>query len=115
MSYERMQTTEAKLKAQIAALLQKASSTDEAEKDEPELDIPAELERRQVRLAAIEAAKARLEERHRLNDAQRGRTPGDERKPKDKNGKPKGGKPYRRDFGIPAPEAQDSFMSTPTP
>ena len=26
-----------------------------------------------------------------------------------KNAKPKGGKPYRRDFGVPAPKAQDSF------
>ena len=109
MSYARMQSTEIELKAQIAALLKKASSTDEAEKDEPELDIPAELERRQTRLAAIEAAKARLQERQRQLDTQRGRSEGDERKPKDKNGKPKGGKPYQRDFGVPAPKAQDSF------
>jgi transposase/IS5 family transposase len=109
MSYGRMQTTEVELKAQIAALLKKASNTDEAEKDEPELDIPAELQRRQVRLAAIEAAKARLEERQRQSDAQRGRTPDDERKPKDKNGKPKGGKSFQRDFGVPPAKAQDSF------
>jgi transposase/IS5 family transposase len=109
MSYGRMQTTEVELKAQIAALLKKASNTDEAEKDEPELDIPAELQRRQVRLAAIEAPKARLEERQRQSDAQRGRTPDDERKPKDKNGKPKGGKSFQRDFGVPPAKAQDSF------
>ena len=58
MSYARMQTAEAELKAQIAALLHKAAHTDEAEKNEPELDIPAELEHRQARLAAITAAKA---------------------------------------------------------
>lgn len=109
MSYGRMQTTEAELKAQIAALVQKAANTDEAEKNEPDQDIPGELERRQVRLAAIEAAKARLEERQRQSDAQRGRSPDDERKPKDKDGKPKGGKPYQRDFGVPAPKTQDSF------
>ena len=109
MSYARMQTTEVELKAQIAALLQKAGNTDEAEKNEPDLDIPAELERRQARLAAIEAAKARLEERQRQSDAQRGRSPDDERQPKDKDGKPKGGKPYQRGFGVPAPKAQDSF------
>jgi transposase len=86
MSYGRMQATEAELKAQIAALVQKAANTDEVEKDEPELDIPAEIERRTARLAAIEAAKARLEERQRLSDAARGRTPDDERKPKDKDG-----------------------------
>ena len=109
MSYARMQASEIELKAQIAALLKRAASTDDAEKNEPDLDIPAEIQRRQARLAAIEAAKARLEERQRQSDAQRGRTPDDERKPKDKDGKPKGGKPYQRDFGVPPPKAQDSF------
>jgi transposase len=109
MSYGRMQSAEAELKAQIEALVQKAASADEAEKNEPELDIPAEIERRQERLAAIAAAKARLEERQRQADTQRGRTPDDARRPKDKDGKPKGGKPYQRDFGVPAPKAQDSF------
>ncbi|HSO44132.1 MAG TPA: IS1182 family transposase [Rhodoferax sp.] len=109
MSYGRMQTTEIELKAQIAALVQKAKNTDDAEKNERELDIPAEIERRQARLVAIAAAKARLEERQRQADTQRARTPGDERKPKDRDGKPKGGKPYQRDFGVPAPKAQDSF------
>lgn len=109
MSYARMQAAELELKAQIAALLQKAANTDETEKHEPDLDIPAEIERRTARLAAIEAAKARLEERQRLSDTQRGRSPDDERQPKDQSGKPKGGKPYQRDFGVPAAKAQDSF------
>ena len=109
MSYGRMQTTEVELKAQIAALLKKAASTDEAEKNEPDLDIPAEIERRQARLAAIEAAKARLQERQRQSDTQRGRSDDDDRRPKDKEGKPKRGKPYQRDFGVPPAKAQDSF------
>ena len=109
MSYARMQAAELELKAQIAALLQKAANTDETEKHEPDLLIPAEIERRTARLAAIEAAKARLEERQRLSDTQRGRSPDDERQPKDQSGKPKGGKPYQRDFGVPAAKAQDSF------
>ena len=109
MSYGRMQSAEAELKAQIEALVQKAAHTDEAEKNEPDLDIPAEIARRQERLAAIAAAKARLEERQRQADSQRARAPDDERRPKDKDGKPKGGKPYQRDFGVPAPKAQDSF------
>lgn len=109
MSYARMQTTEADLKAQIAVLLQKATQTDEAEKNEPDLDIPAELERRQTRLAAIVAAKARLEERQSQSDTARGRSPDDQRKPRDKDGKPKGGRPYKRDFGIPEPKAQSNF------
>ena len=109
MSYARMQTAEVELKAQIGALVQKAANADEAEKNEPELDIPAEIARRQERLVAIAAAKARLEERQRQADSQRGRTPDDERRPKDKDGKPKAGKPYKRDFGVPEPKAQDSF------
>jgi hypothetical protein len=56
MSNARIQTAEVELKAQIAALLKNASTTDEAVKDEPDLDIPAEIERRQARLAAIAAA-----------------------------------------------------------
>jgi transposase/IS5 family transposase len=110
MSYARMQAAEVELKAQISALVQRATNTDEAEKNEPDLDIPAEIERRQARLAAIEAAKARLEERQRQSDAQRGRTPDDECKPRDKDGKPKAGKPYQRDFGVPAAKSQDSFI-----
>lgn len=109
MSYGRMQSTEIELKAQIEAMLKKAASMDEAEKAEPDLDIPAEIERRQERLAAIEAAKARLEERQRQMDTLRGRSEDDERKPKDKSGKPRGGKPYQRDFGVPPAKAQDSF------
>jgi transposase len=109
MSYGRMQTAEVELKAQIEVLVQRATSTDEAEQNEPELDIPAEIERRQARLAAIEAAKARLEERQRASDSARGRDAGDARRPKDKDGNPKAGRPYQRDFGVPPAKAQDSF------
>jgi transposase len=109
MSYGRMQTAEVELKAQIQALVQRATRTDEAEKNEPELDIPAEIERRQARLQAIQAAKQRLEERQRQSDAARGRSAGDGCRPQDKDGNAKAGRPYRRDFGVPAPKAQDSF------
>ena len=109
MTYARMQTAELEHKTQITALVQKATNADELEQNVPELDIPAELARKQERLSAIAAAKARLEARQRQADAQRGRTPGDERRPSDKDGKPKAGKPYKRDFGVPEPKAQDSF------
>lgn len=109
MSYGRMQSTELELKGQIDALIKKAANADEAEKDEPDLDIPAEIERRQARLAAIAAAKARLEERQRQADTLSGRRDDDDRRPRDKDGKPKGGKSYQRDFGVPPPKAQDSF------
>jgi len=108
MSYERMLKAEAELKAQIAALLDRARAADEAEKNEPELDIPAELARRQDRLQEIAAAKARLESRQRDADIKRGRDQDDDRKPRGKDGKPKGGR-YKREFGVPQDKAQESF------
>lgn len=109
MSYARMQTAEVELKEQIEGLLHIATRTDDAEKDEPDLDIPAELERRQARLAAITAAKDRLEARQAQADTARDRSQDDGRKPRDKDGKPKAGRPYQRDFGVPEPKAQSSF------
>lgn len=108
MSYERMLKAEAELKEQIQALLDKARAADEAEKNEPELDIPAELARRQDRLAQIEAAKQRLEQRQQEADTERGRDADDDRRPKGKNGKPKGGR-YKREFGVPKDSAQENF------
>ena len=108
MSYERMQQAEVELKAQIDALMERAKSTDAAEAEEPELDIPAEIERREVRLKAITEARKRLEQRQRDADYERGRSEDDERKPRDEDGKPTGGR-YKRDFGVPEPKAQDNF------
>jgi len=109
MSYERMQKTEAELKGQIEALLTKAKAVDEAEKNEPELDIPAEITRREQRLEVIRAARERLEQRQRQADADRGRSAGDERKPRDPDGNPRKGPLYKREFGIPQPKAQENF------
>ncbi len=108
MSYERMHHAEAELKAQIEALLERAKTTDAAEADEPELDIPAEIERRADRLKAINEARERLEQRQRDADIERGRSPDDDRRPRDDDGKPTGGR-YKREFGVPEPTAQDNF------
>jgi transposase len=108
MSYERMQQAEAELKTQIDELLQRATRTDEAEADEPELDIPAEIERREQRLKAIVEARERLEKRQREADIERGRSDDDDRRPRDEDGNPKGGR-YKREFGVPEPKAQDNF------
>ena len=108
MSYGHMLKAEAQLKAQIKALLNKARAADEAEKDEPELDIPAEIARRQDRLDAIAAARERLEARQREADLQRGRSDDDDQKPRGKDGKPSGGR-YKRAFGVPEAKAQDNF------
>jgi transposase len=99
MSYGHMLKAEAELKAQIDALLQRARQADEAEKNEPELDIPAEIARREARLAAIAEARQRLEQRQRDADIERGRDPDD---------KPRGGR-YKREFGVPEDKAQDNF------
>jgi transposase len=99
MSHGYMLKAEAELKAQIDALLQRARQADEAEKNEPELDIPAEIARREARLAAIAEARQRLEQRQRDADIERGRDPDD---------KPRGGR-YKREFGVPEDKAQDNF------
>ena len=67
MSYERMQKEEARLKAQVEALLKKADQADASENErygskESEQDVPSELERRNERLARIQKAKAELEQ-----------------------------------------------------
>lgn len=67
MSYKRMQEDEQRLAAEVKALLAKADETDRAEDAQygpglaPE-DLPAELHRREARLARIREAKAALEE-----------------------------------------------------
>jgi transposase len=66
MTYERMGKAEKELKAEIEALLAKAQSADDAEdaqhgQGKSEEDVPAELARRQSRLARIQQAKTMLE------------------------------------------------------
>lgn len=109
MSYGRMREEEAALKQEIDALMQRALDTDTAEAGEPELDIPVEIGRREDRLAAIQAARERLEERQREADRTRGRSLNDERTPRDGDGKPKRGGRYKREFGVPEDSAQESF------
>ena len=64
--------------------------------------MPEELRRRADRLAAIVAAKARLEAAQREADDARGRQPEWERNPK-------GGQPYKRAYGEPEDKAQSNF------
>ena len=107
MSYGRMLQEEARLKEEIEGLLERADAVD-GEEDErygEEMrgdELPAELQRREKRLAAIAAAKARLEAAQRAGDDARGRTPGQGRNPK-------GGRPYKRAYGEPEPKAQSNF------
>ena len=86
MSYERMNKDEARLRAEVEALLAQAEATDAAEDEEygvgqAPTDVPAELRRREDRLAKIrevraalkaEAAKARANElREQAEDLRR--------------------------------------------
>ena len=107
MSYERMGKEAARLQAEIEALLTKAGMVD-AEEDERwgedfrGDELPEELQRREKRLAAIQAAKARLEAAQRGRDDEHGREPGQDRNPR-------GGRPYKRAYGEPEPNAQSNF------
>lgn len=112
MSYAHMVRIESELRAEVEALLKKAQEVDTLEDQEPEIEIPKELERREDRLKAIAAAKKRLEERQREADQARGRSEGDERIPRDENGEPTRGPKYRRDFGVPEDKAQESFTDS---
>ena len=103
-----MKQAEVELKAQIDALLARAKATDEAEASEPELDLPAEIERREARLAAIREARERLEQRQREADLERGRSEDDDRRPRGPDGQPRGGR-YKREFGVPEDKAQENF------
>ena len=107
MSYGRMRDEERRLREQIAALLAQAQASDAAEDvaHGPDIrgdELPAELQRREDRLATIAAAKARLEARQVDEDRQKGRTPDDGRKSR-------GSRPFARDFGVPPDDAQDNF------
>ena len=107
MSYGRMQKEERRLAGEIDALLRAADATDVSEDVRlgPEVrgdELPAELRRREDRLAAIRAAKARLEAAARAADDARGREPGQTRNPK-------GGRPYKRAYGEPDEKAQSNF------
>lgn len=99
MSYGHMLKAEAELKGQIAALLKRAQAADEAQGEDPELDLPAEIARRQDRLQAIQEARARLEKRQRQAESERGRHPDDP---------PRGGS-WKRPYGVPEDKAQDNF------
>jgi transposase len=107
MSYKRMLEQERRLRDEIAALTAQAAAVDASEDAAHGAtvrgdELPAELQRREARLATIAAAKARLEARQAAEDREKGRTPGDGRKGR-------GRRPFARDFGVPPDDAQDNF------
>lgn len=108
MSYARMREEEQRLREEIGKLLEQAAAVDAEEdrlygEEQRGDELPEELRRREDRLAKIEAAKRRLEERQAQEDRAKGRREGDERK------SPRGGRRFKRDFGVPKDQAQDNF------
>ena len=107
MSYKRMVAEEKRLEAEIEALVGRAGRVD-AEEDERYGvavrgdEMPEGLKRREDRVQAIRAAKSRLEAAQRESDDARGRSPGMKRNPK-------GGRPYKRPYGVPEDKAQSNF------
>jgi transposase len=109
MTYKRMKEEETRLREEIGELTERARSLDDAEDERYGSegrgdDIPQELARRENRLAAIQAAKQRLQKRQQEADDEKGRKPGD-----DEPGSGKAGKPYKRRYGVPEEKTQDNF------
>lgn len=108
MSYGRMKKEQRNLKKQIKEILEEAAAIDAQEdklygKENTGEELPEELRRREDRLAQIAAAKKRLEQRQAEADRSRGR------KPRDGKKSPKGGRNFKRSFGVPADKAQENF------
>jgi DNA repair exonuclease SbcCD ATPase subunit len=104
-----MKEQEQKLKDEIEKLLECARLTDAQEDgqwgaNQDEEQLPQELQRRQERLAKIQAAKSRLEQRQAQADREQGRHPDDQQRRG--NG---AGRPFKRPFGVPEEKAQDNF------
>jgi transposase len=109
MSYGRMKEQERQLKQQIEALLERARTIDAQEDarlgaNQADEDLPAELKRRQDRLAKIEAAKQRIEARQAEADRERGRHPDDQQRPSSGMGRS-----FKRPFGETQEQTQDNF------
>jgi len=86
MSYRRMQEAEAALAAEVAELLRRAEAADRDEDarygtDQRGDELPAELARRESRLAKIREAKAALEAEARTQAQADGKPPDDARPP----------------------------------
>jgi len=117
MSYGRMPEAERKLEQEIATLLAEAQQVDAAEdaqygKGTRGDELPAELARRESRLAKIRAAKAELEAEARAEAAAaQAKLAARERQTRETGRKPKGPAPMIPDptQATPAPKAQRNF------
>nr|MBC8425785.1 IS1182 family transposase [bacterium] len=122
MSYGRMGETEKRLEEEVARLLAAATSTDDAEDAEYGRgrrgdELPAELRRRETRLAKLREAKQALEEQAKVKAAQKAeeqRAKIEERERREAEaGKQLAGRrpkePEDPDDAVPDPKAQRNF------
>lgn len=108
MSYGRMREEEKRLSNEIDGLCHQAGDVDDAEDqqfgpDQRGDELPEELQHRQGRLDKIRAAKKRLEADQKAQDEAKGRHPDDDRR------SPRGGRNFKRDYGVPEDKAQSNF------
>jgi transposase len=108
MSYGRMRDEEKRLASEIEQLCNQAGRTDESEDqqfgtDQRGDELPDELQYREKRLDRIRAAKQKLEADQQASDDARGRHPDDERR------SPRGGRNFKRDYGVPDDKDQSNF------
>ena len=109
MSYGRMVTEEARLNAEVAALLQQAETADARDdaaygSDRRGDELPAEVARRTQRLETIRAAKAVLEQEAQAAAAVQQAA----REARDTEG-PRRGRPAQPRSSVPHPQAQRNF------
>ena len=121
MSYERMTEAEKKLEEEVANLLAKAQAADAAEdeqygKDRRGDELPAQLARRDSRLAKIRESKAALEQEAKeqaAREAEATRAKLEERRrQEEETGRKTGGRPPTvpdPEKAIPGPKAQRNF------
>jgi transposase len=109
MSYDRMVKEEARLKAEVQALLQQAEAADAREdvaygQDRRGDELPAELRRREQRLETIRTAKAVLEQEAQAAAAVQQTA----RQARETEG-PRRGRPPQPPSSVPHPKAQRNF------
>jgi transposase len=113
MSYGYMKKQEERLQAEIKALLEQAEKTDAAEDavhgSRRGDELPAELKRREDRLAVIAAAKQRLEEQARVAAEEERQRRAAEEAERQRSGTKRRGKEAAPPSAVPKDNAQCSF------
>lgn len=113
MSYGYMKKEEARLRQEIEALLQQAQDTDAQEDaalgSRRGDELPAELQRREQRLAVIAAAKQRLEEQARTEAKAERQRRAEAEAERQRGGKKRRGKEPKPVSDVPDDKAQTSF------